>query len=383
MNILFHRYAEIITKKALKLRKGDVLSINTEERYSAFAHLVADIARSITGNGSYIQLIEKGKVTHTEEAATDYPIGKNASALLYLQTVNNCPEFEAHKVFNAPELQSFKLLSEPLGNPTPSLPFVTAPMPSEEWGKLIDEEDGNESLVYEVLSDLMALGEDDYLDISDNREDILEYEYEKLNALKLVRGRITNEEGTDISFEFLKGSKFKTTLETTSSNRKFIPSVFYSDLFHALDKTKTSGYLNITYPISLFGHKISSLSVTLENGRVISFDADRNLGEVFNTYLEQDNQAGVASMLTIAEDSNPAAFINIMNYPEWDRMRGVAITLGGIKATAVEGDLIDQTTDSLVTLTLPIGSDSTTITVEDEDGIEYTIYEDGIIIEEE
>lgn len=383
MNILYHRYAELITKKALKLKPGDVLSINTEERHSAFAHLVSDIARSITGNGSYIQLIENGKVTHTEEASTDYPINKKASALLYLQTIKSYPEAETHKVYSAPELQSFRLLSDPLGNPIPSLPFVSAPMPSEEWGKLIDVEDGNENLVYEVLSDLLSLGEDDYLEISDSREGILQYECEKLNNLKFVRGRITNEEGTDLSFEFLKGSEFKTTLETTSSSRKFIPSVFFSDIFRALDKTKTTGYLNITYPISLFGSVLSNLSVSFENGRVSSFDADRTQGELFNTYLQQDSQAGTASMLTIAEDSNPAALINMMSYPEWDRMRGVAITIGGVKATSVDGNLIDMANDSLVTLNLPIGSDSTTITVEDEDGNEYTIYEDGIIIEEE
>ena len=49
------------------------LSINTEEENSDFAHLIANKAKIITGNGSFIQNIENGKVIETEEAATEEP----------------------------------------------------------------------------------------------------------------------------------------------------------------------------------------------------------------------------------------------------------------------------------------------------------------------
>ena len=383
MDIFFHRYAELIVKNALKLKPGDVLSINTEEKHSKFAHLVADIARRSTGNGSYIQIIEKGKVADVEEASTDYPIGKKPTALLYLQTYSGYPETEEHKLYSAPELQTFRLLAEPLGNPTPVLPFATAPVPSEAWGKVLEEEDGNESLVCQLFYDLFSLGEDEYADIFSSREEIISYECEKLNKIKLNKARIVNEEGTDLTLEFLAGSEFKTSIETTTSGKKFIPSIFSSDIFRALDKTKTSGYLNITHPIILFGSKINNLSLSFENGRITSFDADISNGKLLNLYLEQDPQAGVASMLTIAEDTNPASLVELTAYPEWDRMRGVSITVGSPKSNSVDGDLADKANDSIVSLSLSIGSDSTTITLFDVDGNEYMIFEDGIILEED
>ena len=88
-------------------------------------------------------------------------------------------------------------------------------------------------------------------------------------------------------------------------------------------------------------------------------------------------------MLTIAEDTNPASLVELTAYPEWDRMRGVSITVGSPKSNAVDGDLVDKANDSIVSLSLSIGSDSTTITLFDDDGNEYMIFEDGIILEED
>lgn len=383
MNILYHRYAELIVRKALKLKPGDVLSINTEEEHSSFAHLVSDFAARATGNGSYIQIIENGKVTSSEEASTDYPIVKKPSALLYLQSYKSYPEYEEHKVYNAPELQAFRLLSEPIGNPVPSIPYAVAPIPSKEWAEVLDDEADDERLSLSLISELFSLSEDDFLDEYDSQEDIMLYECEKLNKIKFVKGRIFNEEGNDLSFELKKDAKFFSSIETTSSSRRFVPSIFFSDIFTYLDPSKIEGYLNITQPILLFGKKINNLSVVFKEGRAVSFDADRVLGEAFKLYLEQDKDAGAASMLTIAEDNNPASLIGFTGYPIWDRMRGVSITLGGPKD--VPGYLTEEDMDKnpIVSLSLPIGSDSTTIILEDENGNEYTVYEDGIILEEE
>ena len=114
MNMLMERYADIILRKALRLQKGDVLSINTEEENSDFAHLIANKAKTITGNGSFIQNIENGKVIETEEAATDFPIEKKPTALLYLPVYRSYKEAEDATVLSAPEIQRFRHDSEKL-----------------------------------------------------------------------------------------------------------------------------------------------------------------------------------------------------------------------------------------------------------------------------
>lgn len=381
MNMLMERYADVILRQALRLKDGDVLSINTEEENSDFAHLIARKARAITGNGSYIQNIENGKVTGTVEAASDYPIEKKPTALLYLPVYRGYEEAETGKLYTAPELQRFRHLSDPLETGKPMLPFVSAPVPSEAWGRVLDEE-GSLSLPFSLLSDLLSLGEDEYLQPLDEI-DLLLYERDRLNGLGAVSARIRDEEGTDLSFRFLPGSRFASGIEETADGRRFIPSVYASDIFRAIDPSSAQGYFTATRPFLLFGHIVHSFSARVESGRITEWTTDDESARLFRIYLEQDNAAGNVSELSMAEESSKAAFIEYFALPEWDRMRGAAITLGGPRPESLVDDQSrSMANDSLLTLTIPIGSDTTVITAAMEDGSETVLMEDGYIREE-
>ena len=272
MNMLMERYADIILRRALRLREGDVLSINAESENSDFAHLIARKAREITGNGSYIQNIENGKVTATEEAASDYAIEKKPTALLYLPVYRSYMKAERGKLFTAPEIQRFRHLSDPLDNSDPMIPFASAPVPSSDWGKVLDE-DGDISLPSTLLSDLLGLGEDDYLAGGEDTDLIL-YERDRLNGFNLKKGRIRDEDGTDLEFSFLEGSQFMSSIMVLPDGRKFIPTIYASDIFRALEKTSAEGYFTATKPFMLFGHIVRSFSARVEHGKITDFSTD-------------------------------------------------------------------------------------------------------------
>ncbi len=381
MDILMERYADIILKRALRLRQGDVLSINTEEENSSFAHLIANKARAITGNGSYIQNIENGKVTESEEVATDYAIEKKPTALLYLPVYREYGKAEDGAQLSAPEIQRFRHLSEPLDNSDPLIPFASAPVPSDAWGHILDE-DGNLSLSASILSDLLNLGEDDYLEEKEE-VDLLFYERDRLNELGLVNGRIMDEEGTDLSFSFLPGSEFATTAMTLRNGRRFIPTIYASDIFRALDWKSANGYFTATRPFMLFGHIVRHFSAKVENGKITDFSSDNVSSRLIRLYLEQEENAGYISELGLAEENSSAGCIEYFALPEWDRMRCSFITLGGPKPDSLKNDEArGNANDSLLTLSIPIGSDTAIITAQDGDGNEFTIMEDGFIKEE-
>ena len=382
MDIFMERYADVIIRRALRLRKGDVLSINTEDENNGFAHLIAKKAKEITGNGTYILNIENGRIAGTEEAESEYPIEKKATALLYLPVYKEYMVAESGRVYTAPEIQRFRHLSDPLDIPEPSVPFAVAPVPSESWGRTLDDESGI-SLPASLISDLLSLGEDDYLEAGKDDEDVLLYERERLASLSITRCRIQDEEGTDIEFSFLPGSEFMTTIQRLRDGRLFIPTIFSSEIFRAIEKTSAEGYITATRPFMLFGRLVRSLSLRFEKGRVTDFSADERTTGLFRLYLEQDQNAGVLSELSIAEESNPASLIDCFALPEWDRMRGISLTIGGPRPESLKTDAArSSANDSLVTLSIPIGSDSTVITAELEDGSIYTIAEDGFIKEE-
>lgn len=381
MNMLMERYADIILSRALRLEKGDVLSINAEEENSEFAHLIARKARAITGNGSYIQNLENGKVTATEEAATDYPIEKKPTALLHLPVYRQYEEAERGKLMSAPEIQRYRHLADPLDNAVPAIPFATAPVPSDAWGRVLDEE-GGISLPSSLIADLLGLEEDGYASADDDA-DILIYEKDRLNGMKLAGGRIEDEEGTDLEFSFLPGSRFATTVSVLRSGRKFIPTIYASDIFRALEKSSANGVFTASRPFMLFGRIIGSFSARVENGRIVDITGSDEALRLFEIFLAQDQNAGALSELSLAEESGRASCIDCFALPEWDRMRSTSLTLGGPRPESLGSDEARRAAnDCLITLSIPIGTDTMSICCRTEDGEEITVMEDGYIREE-
>ena len=81
MDYFYELYAAYILKRAIELGKDDVLSINTEERYVPFARLLAEKAKEITGNGSYLVIIENKRAKEAVEIFSDYLIEKTIGSI--------------------------------------------------------------------------------------------------------------------------------------------------------------------------------------------------------------------------------------------------------------------------------------------------------------
>ena len=65
-------------------------------------------------------------------------------------------------------------------------------------------------------------------------------------------------------------------------------------------------------------------------------------------------------------------------------MRSTALTIGGPRPESLKNEEArKEANDSLMTLSIPIGSDTAEITAYDESGNEYIIMEDGFIKEED
>ena len=140
MDYFYELYAAYILKRAIELGEDDVLSINTEERYVPFARLLAEKAKEITGNGSYLVIIENKRAKEAVEIFSDYLIEKNPTVFIYLQGREEEPEFENNRIYSAREAQLFNHLSSPTILPEAEVSFITIPMPNELWAEKIGED---------------------------------------------------------------------------------------------------------------------------------------------------------------------------------------------------------------------------------------------------
>ena len=380
MDIFFDKYADAVIECALKIKNGDVLSINTEEENCEFAKLLASKAKAITGNGSYIQRIKSGKIVENYDYLSSSPLTKQPTCFVYIPLFHPYPDLNGDKEYDAKELQSFRLLSDPLDNPLPTLPFVSCPIPSKGWDEILDEYgSSSSSMIYNILS----LDRDDNLSYMKEKEEATLYLMKFLNTLSLQKCRIADDEGTDLEFSFLNGSTFHSSFIETSSSRVFCPTITSSDIYRLIDPTSLSGWLNISKPIVLWGKVINNLSLKFSGGRIVEYSSSPQGEALMGLYLRQDPLAGRASMITLTEISSPLFDEDITLIPEYDRMRAISITVGGPKGEAVEENNISHTIDCLLSLSLPLGRESTVITAENQEKEEITIYSGGWFIDSE
>ncbi len=370
-------YADGILHSALRIKSGDVLSINTEEEDYAFARLIAEKAKRITGNGSYIQLLKNGRIVEEFDILSDFPLSKKPTLFLYLSYYRKKDEVESGRIYEARELQRFSLLSDPLDNPPPSLPFVTAFLPSSLWDDEIREND-EEKTSRELISSVFLTDAEERI----RRHENMMYKASSLNRMGLGEGRITSDNGTDLTFSFLPSSSFHTSTSTTTGGRIFSPYITAEDVFRLIDPSSLSGWLNTTRSFVLWGKRVNSLSLFFDKGKVISVKGNMYTESLFRIYMMQDENAARAGMLTIVERTSPLWNEELTYIPELDRMRTVSITLGGPKSEAVDSTALECAVDSLLSLSLPIGDESLTIECIDRNGDEVCIYCDGCINED-
>ena len=380
MDIFFDKYADAVVQCALKINNRDVLSINTEEEDGAFAKLLAAKAKEISGNGSYIQRIENGRIVESYDYLSSSPLTKSPTCFVYIPLFRSFPELEGDKEYDAASLQRFKLLSDPLDNPPPSLPFVTCPLPSKDWDdKLEDYGSSSSAILYNILS----LEREDFLSLLKAKEESTEYLVKFMNKLNLSKCRIADDEGTDLEFSFLEGSEFHSSFIETTGKRVFCPTITSSDVYRLLDPTSLSGWLNISKPLVLWGKVIRNLSIKFSGGKIVEYSSSPQGEALLDLYLRQDPLSGRASMITLSEISSPLFEEDITLIPEYDRMRTISITIGGPKGESVGEGNIEHTIDCLLSLSLPLGRESTVITALDKDGEEITVYSGGWFIDQE
>lgn len=383
MDYFYELYAAYILKRAIELDEDDVLSINTEERYVPFARLLAEKAKEITGNGSYLVIIENKRAKEAVEIFSDYLIEKNPTVFIYLQGREEEPEFENNRIYSAREAQLFNHLSSPTILPEAEVSFLTIPMPNELWAEKIGE-DRLEKNAALLISDFLSLSSEKNMPTLKEAVEIDNYDKMNLNGHKGLKAKLYSDDGmVDLSFSFVDESIFKSLVFETKNKRKFLPHLFPSSYFRAIDKKSAEGHVYTNMPFLLFGKIIASAGFEFENGKVVSFSSSEEDAERLNTYLMQDEDASALAEISITETFSELEEIPLFNYTEWDKLRGIVLSLGAPRSEAVpfeseEEAALKGIASSLFTLSIPLGT-GLTLSVENEDGEEEIIYCDGFI----
>lgn len=383
----YYTYATHIIDNALCLGKDDVLAINTEEENIEFARILAEIAKEKTDSGTYLMLLENGKKGDVTELFSDYVMQKSPTAFIYLQSYRGYDDIEAMKDLDPPALQRFRLLSSPMILEKPNIVFATVPCPSDEWGRLIDE-DGDIRTAMAMISDLLGLGDEDSRTMHREIREMTRYDNRNLNREAMHHCHIETFDGmTDLDFNFLPRSSFRSFEAESVGGRLFIPALMATCHARPVAKDSANGHVSTTRPFLLFGRTIRHLTLSFEGGRVTDFDTDEASRPLLDRFFALDEDNARLAELIVSDENGRASGVDYCAYPEWDRMRTTHITLGQAHSESIEYDneddaLREGAASSLSFLTLPVGNDEMTVTLSDGYGNECIILEDGMIKED-
>lgn len=383
----YYAYARHILDSALQVKADDVLAINTEEKNMEFARILAEVMKERTDLGSYLMLVDGGKKGDTTELYSDYVMDQAPTVFIYLQSYKEYENVDELQNVDAPSLQRFRHLSSPLVLEKPNIIFATVPCPSDAWGRML-EEDGDISTAEDMISDLLGFQEEEVEAIHKDIREMTRYDNHNLNREKMFHCHVETYDGmTDIDFNFLPVSSFRSFEAETITRRSFIPSLIATCHARPVSKISANGHVNVTRPFMLFGRKINHLSLTFQDGKIVSYETDEESSKLLERFFSLDEDNLRLSELIISDEGSRASEIDYTAYPEWDRLRTTHITLGQAHSESIEytdeDDAIREgAAMSLSYLSLPIGNDEMSITLSDQDGNECEIMEDGMIKED-
>ena len=256
-------------------------------------------------------------------------------------------------------------------------------MPSPHWAKRIFEE-AEEKSIATLISDFLGLNSEKEIPSLREAIEIDEYDKLNLNGHKSRKAKLYSDDGMiDLSFSFVEDSRFNSLIFETKNKRRFMPHLFPSSYFRAIDKNSANGHIYTNMPFILFDKVINSAGFEFERGKITSFSSSEEDAERIRTYLLQDEEAANLAEISVTETFSELEEIPLFNYSEWDKLRGIVLTLGSPRSEAVPFKSEDEASSkgvatSLFTLSIPLGT-AVTLSVESEDGDEEVIYSDGFI----
>lgn len=260
------KYAEIICNSLLKLRKNDLLSLNTEEKDMEFARIVANKALKITENVVKLVVTENGKVQDVIDFDPDFPAAQGTGfAMLHLLHVNKPLQFNGTLLDTVvdkddfPSLQKLGHLADPqiLGRRI-AVPFCVVPV--YEPGDIREEK-----LIEFIMSDV-----DSSILSCDYREQFL-------NHADIHSFSVT---GENCSFNFTvpEDSLFPTGSIKLSNGRQYVPSVDFDKTVIGVEKDSFSGDLYADYEV--FGRRQEG-QFSFKDGKLVAYPETKELRRLF------------------------------------------------------------------------------------------------------
>lgn len=268
--------------------------------------------------------------------------------------------------------------------------WVIAAYPSEKWAKKCFPNDTAADAVAKlwdaVLTTVRIDGENDPVAAWQEHTDFISKKAAWLNEQHFRHLRYRSANGTDFTVELIPDARWEGAAAINSQNgASYIPNMPTEEIFTSPLAGSCEGKLVSTKPLSWNSQLIENFSITFENGRAVSCEAERGK-ELLEKMIAMDECAAMLGEVALVPKESPVNRCGILFYETlFDENACCHVALGaGFKEVLPDGDALDAeaakqrgVNDSIIHVDFMVGSDDLAIDGVRADGSTTPIFRNG------
>lgn len=317
------RYAQLVLRKGINLKKGQNLFIRTGPGTYYFARALAKNAYTL-GAGLVDFIIEDLDVLSSRLSAQDEKgvqkvlpwqdsINENTKkqewAYIAIDTTEDSLDHapldpvkyavmtKAKRIANA-EVQRLRM--------THQLPWCVVCAPGPRWAKQIfGSDDPNVDHLWQVIAPILLIDKADTEDAWDEKDTLLKKRVGVLNGLQVDSLHFTSPVA-DFVIGFHEKHRWLGGSDTLPDGRPFFPNLPTEEIFTVPDMTRAEGYITSTRPVRVMDTPTEEVRFTFKDGQVVDFSA-RSGAEAIQRYLEVDEGTRRLGECALVDESSPIA----------------------------------------------------------------------------
>ncbi len=265
--------------------------------------------------------------------------------------------------------------------------WVVMAVPSPKWAaQVMAMEDEQQALaaMWEAMVPILRLDRDDPVSFWQEHGLVLDARAGDLTRRRIRTLHFTGS-GTDLKIHLHDKAIWKGGGAWTQGGLRFAPNVPTEEVFTTPDCRKTSGRVQFSRPVRVFGQLVSGGWMEFKDGAVVDFGAQEGQ-DVLGAFLDVDPGSRFVGEIALVDCSSPIfqsglLFHNIL----LDENAACHFALGFAYPTCVEGGarMNDDELDAVGAnrsrqhLDFMIGNETMSITAETADGTTFSVMENG------
>ena len=326
----FDKYAELLLKKCLGMKKGQPLVITSPIECIDFVRILAKQAYEMGVHDIYFDFTDsylksyqllnfednefENSLFFNKKIYDEYAKKDGAFLMLSAEESDVYKDVDSDKLAKANYISrtSRPIYKEKQGKY--EVAWCIAMVSTEISSKKVfpNDEKSKERLWNEIFKACLVL-EDNPLDAWDKKKENNKKNVNKLNSLNLKKLHYTNSLGTDFSVELGKGAIWCGADEEMPDGTPLIVNMPTEEIFTSPLRDSTEGIVYASKPLIYNGTLIDKFWLKFENGKVMDYDSEVGK-DVLKTLIEFDEGSSYLGEVALVEYDSPISNSNILFY---------------------------------------------------------------------